>query len=146
MAQRIWPPLLLLVLVLTAVVGCASKSDDLIDYTVTGGFTGDGDGTDLHVAQDGTATRPTRDGGTQTAVLDAATVVDLRQKISDAQFATLEPQYSCNCNDDYVYNVSVEPDGTHYTVTVHATSQYPARLKTLIDTLKDIGQRPLSWH
>lgn len=145
MALRILVPL-----VCFAVAGgCTNDNDNVdgpIDYRVTGGFSGGGDGTGLHVELDGTATRPKAGGGMETATLDAATLADLRGKVVHAQFATLAPMYSCNCADDFVHNVSAQIDGTAHTVKADSTAEFPERLKIVIDTLQDIRQRPLDWH
>jgi len=139
--------LLPLSFVLGALAGCAATNnvDGPIDYRVTGGFSGGGDGTALHIELDGTVTRAAS-GGTQTATLDPVALDDLHQKIVDAQFPALSPTYSCNCADDLIYNVSVQLDGTTHTVAASSLAPYPGRLKTVIDTLQDIRQRPLDWH
>src|SRR5262245_65431730 len=81
-------------------VGCASHADELIDYRVTGGVTGGGDGTSLQLNTDGVGTRTSKAGGTATVTLDATALVDLNRKITAAQFATLRPSYGCNgCAD-----------------------------------------------
>ena len=124
----------------------AGQVDGPVDYSVTGGFFGGGDGTALHVELDGTVTRHTDQQGTQTAMLDRVTLDDLRQKIVDAQFSTLMPQYHCNCADDYIDNVSVHVDASLYTVAADRLASLPGCLKTVIDTLKAIHQSPLDWR
>ena len=146
MTLRKLSPLLVLLVLVAMVTGCTSKVDGPVDYAVTGGFSGNGDGTALHVALDGTVTRETAQGVTQTAMLDAVTLDDLHEKIMEAQFTTLESRYSCNCADDLVYNVSVRVDGKSYTVAVDSMAQYPDRLKAVIDALRDIHERPLDWR
>src|SRR5262249_11287200 len=112
-----------LVLVLFAAAsGCATdhvmgQVDGPIDYRVTGGISGGGDGTSLHVELDGTVTRHTNDKGTQTATIAPMTLDDLRQKILDARFATLAAQYPGSVVDGFADNVSVHVDGNVYTVT-----------------------------
>lgn len=130
--------------------GCTSHGagqvDGPVDYRVTGGFSGGGDGTMLHVELNGTATRHTDQQGTQTAMLDLATLDDLHQKIVDARFATLDPEYLCDCADDYVYNVSVQVDGNSHIVMAHSLASFPDPLRAVIDALQDIHQRELDWH
>jgi hypothetical protein len=129
--------------------GCSSSSgmvDGPIDFSVSGGFTGGGDGTALHIELDGTATRSTESGGSQTATLDAATLDDLDRKIVDAQFPSLAPVYSCNCADSFIYNVSVQLDGSTHTIAADSLAALPDRLDAVIDTLQDIYQRPLDWQ
>ena len=113
---------------------------------VSGGGVPGGDGTSLHIDAGGTATRTTRDNGTQTATLDAATVADVRRKIDDAQFPTLAPSYGCSCADESVYHLSAPLDGTAYEVDAATTAGTPAPLIALIGTLRDILRRPLDWH
>jgi hypothetical protein len=136
-------PILLNIGILAA--GCVSHaSDDLVDFAVSGGFSGQGDGTALHIEADGTATRTTRDGGTQTIALDAATLGVVRRKISDAPFPTLASSYGCSCADEFVYNLTVPLDGNTYKVdaTTVPSGHTPAPVVALIGTLRDIIQGP----
>jgi hypothetical protein len=150
MARRSVSPVGLVLVLFAAASGCTShvvgEVDGPIDYLVVGGLSGGGDGTSLHVELDGTVMRHTNEQGTQTGMIDLATLDDLRQKILDAQFATLEAQYHGNVVDGYVDSVSVHVDGNSYTVMADHEASVPDRLKTVIDTLKDIHQRPLGWH
>ena len=141
MSLRILVPLIFF----AAIGGCTSHVDGPIDYSVTGGFTGGGDGTALHIELDGTVTRPKAGGGTETAKLDAATLDDLRGKIDDADFASLAPKYSC-CADVFIDNISVQLDGSTYKVEADRGAQIPERLKTVFDALVDLYHRPLDWH
>lgn len=123
---------------------CATSSLEEVDYRVTGGFDGTGDGTSLHVTSDGTATKTTSAGGTVTEQLDAATFSDLKSKISAAQFPTLEPRYPCagGCSDHYVYEISVELDDRTYEVKVDEFgAEPPAGLQALITTLQQIAEQ-----
>ena len=129
-----------------AVGGCATHTDGPIDYEVTGGFTGTGDGTVLHIELDGTTVRSRPSGGTETVTLDAVTLGDLRRKIGEAQFPSLAPIYHCQCADDYVHNVSVDLDGTTYAVSADTMAPIPDRLKSVIDALKHIYSLPLEGH
>ena len=142
MSLRILVPLMFF----AAIGGCTSHVDGPIDYTVTGGLSGGGDGAALHIELDGTVTRPKAGGGTETATLDAATLGDLRSKIDAADFESLAPKYSCNCADNFIDNISVQLDGTVHTVAADRDAQLPDGLKTVVDTLLDIYQRPLDWH
>jgi hypothetical protein len=128
---------------LGAAIGC-SGSDTLVDYGVTGGFDGHGNGTSLHVTSDGMATRTSRAGGTQTIQLDATTVADLNQKIANAQFPSLQPVYGCpGCADEYVYEVTVEVNGYTYVARVdQLASMVPESLQTLLTTLGQIAAPP----
>jgi hypothetical protein len=148
MARRSVSPVGLVLVLFAAATGCTShvagEVDGLVDYRVTGGFSGSGDGTSLQVELDGTATRHTNEQGTQTAMIDRVTLDDLHQKIVDAQFATLETQYP-GIPDGFVDTVSVHVDGSPYTVMAGREASIPDRLKIVIDTLKDIHQSPI-WH
>lgn len=137
------------VLGLLAVVGACTNNpnpDGPIDYSVTGGLNGQGDGTVLHIELDGRMSRPKAGGGTETATLAPATIQDLRNKIASADFATLAPMYSCNCADDFVYNISVHLDGETHRVAADGMAQVPAELGRVIDTLKQLAQAPHDWH
>lgn len=127
------------------VTGCTSHTDGLIDFRVTGGLSGRGDGTALHVEPDGTATRTNSDGGMQTTTLDPTTLTDLHGKIDDAQFPTLAPTYP-GCCEHYVYDVTLQQGGATYHVSADSEAQIPAGLSTLIGTLQDIIRRPLDWQ
>jgi hypothetical protein len=128
--------------VLTMVGGCATTTlDGPIDYEVTGGFTGRGDGTPtIHIEQDGTMTRTTPDGPSKTETLDPATFRMLRDKIERAEFSNLAERYSC-CADDYTVKVSVVIDGTVHTVEADRMAETPPALKVALDALDDIATR-----
>ena len=125
--------------------GCTSPADGLIDFRVTGGLSGRGDGTALHVEPDGTATRTNPDGGMQTVTLDPTTLAILHREIDDAQFPTLAPSYPGCCDHD-VYDVTLQQGGATYHVSADSAAQIPAGLSTLIGTLQDIIRRPLDWQ
>jgi hypothetical protein len=116
-----------------------------IDYNVTGGFTGDGDGSSLQLAPDGTVTRTTRLGGTEQGRLDAATFDDLVRTARAAQLPTLCPLYDCDgCADVYVREVSVQFDGTTYRVQASDLApSLPAGLDALLGTIQDVVEQPL---
>jgi hypothetical protein len=143
--QRILLPLGFL-LALTA--GCTDSTRGPIDFQVTGGFGGDGDGTpSLKIEHDGTMT-VTSLGVTQATRLDRVTLDDLEAKVDAAQFATLDPTYpsTSTCLDCAVYNVSVQLAGTPYTVVVDETAQPPTALQAVITTLRDLARRQLDEH
>jgi hypothetical protein len=141
------PQILLAVgLVLGTLSGCATHDAGAIDYRVTGGLAGSGDGTPaLHIEPNGAATRTLPDGTVQTAVLDRETMADLRDDIERAQFAMLAPIYHCNCADDFVHVVSVALDGTAYTVEADERAEVPETLQTVFDVLGDISESPI-WN
>ena len=129
---------------LGAAAGCADPADGPIDYEVTGGIGGVGDGTSLHVEPDGTATRTSPHKPPVTEKLDAATFGDLRRKVADARFPDLAPHYGCGgCADQFVHEISVELDGQHYKVAVDIDESvsYPDGLRTLLGTLQQIATR-----
>jgi hypothetical protein len=89
-----------------------------------------------------TVTRTIAPGPIDTAMLDSAALDDLARKIDDAQFSTLEPMYGCGgCTDDAVYTITVRIDGAPYTVRADSGSDFPDRLRPLIDTLRDISEQ-----
>jgi hypothetical protein len=120
--------------------GCANNDDRTIDYELTGGFAGVH--ASVHVDPDGELTRIKQDGSTVTGQLDAAALADLQGKVDQAQFASLEPMYDCNCADDLLHTITVHVDGARYTVAVDGTAAYPDRLKPLIDTLEAMVADP----
>lgn len=130
-------------LVLAAATGCSSgPADGPIDFRVTGGFGGNGDGTAIHIEPDGTAARTSLTEGTVTEHLDAATLGGLQSQIHDAQFPQLAPEYGClSCADDYRYEVTVEIGGTSYKTSVDSSPDgtQPAALQAVVDTLKQLA-------
>lgn len=129
---------------LGAATGCTSSAP-LVDYSVTGGFSGAGDGTSLHITADGVATRASFVSSTRIVQLDALHLADLEQKIAGAQFPSLQPLYRCShCADDYRYNVTVLIDGSSYATSVEGreTAVYPDSLRTLLLLLDQIAAPP----
>ena len=125
-----------------AAVGCASPSNGPIDFRVSGGLTGQGDGTAIHIEANGTATRTSPTDGTVTEQIDPATLATLQGQIRDAQFPGLAPEYGClGCADAYFYTVTVELDGASYTVAADNSQSTgePAALMAVIDTLKQLA-------
>jgi hypothetical protein len=121
-----------------AASACTSTTEGSVDFAVSGGFAGNGDGTTpLHIEPDGTLlrTRPTHN---ELSVLDPAVTADLYDKIANARFATLDPMYPACC-DDYVYVVTVEVGGSLYVVQAHTLAKIPDRLQAVIDALTGIA-------
>src|SRR5262245_4561964 len=113
----------LLLSFLIAIGACTSNKpsgavDGPINYRSSGGFSGRGDGSPaLRIDVSGAVTRQKPGSPTESAVLDTATLADLHDKILDAEFPALAPIYDCPpCGDDYIFEVSVQLDGTLYTV------------------------------
>jgi hypothetical protein len=132
-----------------ALAGCTSSgppATGVLDYESSGGISGQGDGSELHVTADRTARRVTRQSGSQTATLDAATFSDLRAKIEAAEFTTLEPMYRCSCADDFVHMVSVQLSDTTYAVSADVSADIPERLQALVDTIHGVIAAPLDWR
>jgi hypothetical protein len=125
---------------LGAAAGCASSSDELIDYRVTGGFSGRGDGTSLQLRTDGTGTRTTT-AGTQPVVLDRAALTALNRQIADAQFPSLQPSYGCHgCVDQLVFELAVQVNGHRYEVRDdQGNTSSPESLRALLSTLQQIA-------
>jgi hypothetical protein len=130
-------------LLLAAAAGCSSgPSEGWIDFRVSGGFSGGGDGTSIHIEPDGTATRTSLAEGTVTEHLDAATLADLQTRIHEVQFPALAPTYGClGCADEYFYQVAVVLDGTTYKVSVDSSQSggQPAELQAVVDALKQLA-------
>ena len=123
---------------MAAMGGCAETADGPIDYRVTGGFSGNGDGTALHVDPDGTATKKS-EGTERTVRLDPQTTADLYAKVRAAGFTSLSPVYECDCVDDFIHVITVELDGTDHTVSASMEAEIPERLGTLITTLHTLA-------
>jgi hypothetical protein len=122
--------------------GCSSQTDALVDYQVSGGFSGSGDGTSLTLDTRGVGSRVTAHSGTVPVQLDPAALADLHAKIRDAQFATLQSTYGCHgCADQLVYDIAVQADGHHYEVSIDEsdTITYPEGLHALLVTLKQLA-------
>lgn len=127
---------------LALVAGCSSQTGVLVDYQVTGGLTGRGDGTSLTVDTSGVGTRTSAHDGPIALQLDPAALADLNAKIRDAQFATLQPSYGCNgCNDQFVYKIAAQSNGQRYEVSVDQNDSltYPEGLHALVTTLKQLA-------
>ncbi|HEY0478773.1 MAG TPA: hypothetical protein VGD37_14745 [Kofleriaceae bacterium] len=130
---------------LAALGACTSGGAiDDIDYRVTGGLDGDGDGTALHVARDGAFTRQTRRGVTDRGTLDPATFGELLDKVRAAEFPELGPSYPCGaCGDDYIHDLTVQIDGTAHQVMASAQATLPDRLAAVVEALRTIIEPPV---
>jgi hypothetical protein len=117
---------------------------DGFDYVVTGGPTGNGNGTSLNMAQDGTVTLTTNERGTQQGWLDGLTQYGLFRKATSAELPTLCATYSCEgCSNDYVHNLTILFNDVPYTVRANFRATMPERLSTLINYVQGITTRPL---
>jgi hypothetical protein len=143
--QRILVPLGIL-LALAAGCGSNDASVGTIEFAVTGGFTGAGDGTALHVEPDGTAMRSVLGGPWQTATLDPTTLRDLQAKIRSADFPSLDAMYPGDAADDFVDEVTVKIDGTDHTVAADRSADLPDELATVVDALKAIHDSSIDWQ
>ena len=122
--------------------GCADGKDGAIDYQLSGGFAGIR--ANVHIDPDGKLSGTKQNGNAVTGQLDTAALADLKGKVSQAQFSTLQPVYDCGCADDVLHTITVDVDGTEYTVMADGTADYPARLKPLIVTLEGMVQPPVT--
>jgi hypothetical protein len=127
-------------LCLALAAACSSQRGTLVDYQVTGGLSGNGDGTSLTLDTSGVGTRTTVHGDAVPVRLDPAALAALNTEIRDAQFAKLQPSYGCNgCNDQFVYEIAVQSSGRHYEVSVDEGSTHPDGLRALLTTLKQLA-------
>lgn len=129
-------------LVVLASGGCADSKDGAIDYQLTGGFIGVH--ASVHIEPDGRLSGTKQDGKPVTGQLSATELADLQAKVDQAQFTTLAPMYDCSCADDLLHTITVDVDGTEYTVKADGTADYPERLKPLIVTLEGMVQPPVN--
>jgi hypothetical protein len=117
---------------------------DAFHYEVTGGPTGDGDGTMLHMAEDGSVTLHTAARGTEQGHLDSLTLYGLFRRAINAELPTLCTMYSCTgCGNDYVHNLTLWLSDVPYTVRASFGATPPARLSALLDWVRGITTRPL---
>jgi hypothetical protein len=116
---------------------------DGVDYEVTGGPTGNGDGTSLHMAQDGSVTLHTSERGTEHGWLDGLTLYGLFHRVTNAQLPTLCTMYSCaDCGADRIHNLTVWLNNFPYTVRASFAAVPPTRLTSLIDWVQEITTHP----
>ena len=115
-----------------------------VDYEVTGGPTGSGNGTSLQISEIGWMMRHTAERGTEDGLLDGLTLYGLYVKVINAQLPSLCKTYSCaGCAGDYVHTLTVYLDDAPYTVQVGFGASPPDRLAALINAMQDITVRPL---
>jgi hypothetical protein len=114
--------------------GCADSRTGTIDYELSGGFAGVH--ASAHVDPDGKLTGVKQGGRAMDRQMEPGELSVLQDKVDQAQFATLEPMYDCNCADDVLHTITVDVGGTEYTVKADGTAEYPDRLKPLIQTLE----------
>jgi hypothetical protein len=120
--------------------GCAGQPlYGAIDYQVTGGLGGGGDGTATpHIEPDGTMTRTRPGGATEVRILSAATMRSLRAKIEDANFPALHDSY-VECCDRYEHVVSVELAGSVHEVAATEGVAVPRGLQHALDALQALA-------
>lgn len=135
--QSLW-----LVGVLTMSAGCVGKPiDGVIDYEVTGGLDGGGDGTaTLHIEPDGTMTRTRPGHPAEVTTLSVTALRNLRGKIADANFGSLDDNYVACC-DRYAHVVSVELAGAVHTVAATEGVAIPRGLQRTIDALQALATK-----
>ena len=109
-----------------------------LDYERSGGVIATR--TSMRIDAAGTMTWVKTDGSKTTTTLPAATMTDLRNKVDQADFSTLEAVYRCSCNDDIVHTIQVDIAGASHMVVVDETADYPARLRPLVMMLKSMTQ------
>lgn len=123
-----------------AAAGCATDEQRL-DYTVSGGLIGHGDGTaasvDLH---DGHVILQLAVGRAVETTLAPAELASLRHLVHEANFPALEPVYDCSrdglaCNDSFILKLAVVLDGETYEVAVDDRASRPPPLHALLDTV-----------
>jgi hypothetical protein len=114
-----------------------------IDYKVVGGFSGRGDGTSLQIQRDGSVMRETQPRGAEQGQLDQVTLDNLIADARSAEFPTLCAVYPWDGADDFVDEVTVHFDDSVFVVRASQFGDPPDRLQALIDTLRQIVDRPL---
>jgi len=125
-----------LLLVPLLVAACTSPTiDGPIDYTTSGGFSGGGEGTSLHVELDGRATRTTN-GTTDQLTLDAATIDRLHAAVYDA--FPIDRTFE-GCCDSIVDEVSVTLDGDiDHLIVDRANERVPDDVTALLDLVRSL--------
>lgn len=122
---------------LISLAACSASDDPnvgepFLHYTSSGGFTGDGEGVTLDIADTGHVVRTTVSGRDELD-LSANDLADLQAKIDAAQFRKLKPEYLTNDPDWYRFELTHGP----YTVLVDQDAEAaPEALHTLIDHLR----------
>jgi hypothetical protein len=115
-----------------------------IQYEVTGGPAGIGNGTSLYIAESGWSTLRTTEGGTDQGWLEIHLHYGLFVKATQAELPTRCKVYSCEgCSDDYVHNLTVRMNNVPYTVRASFRAVLPERLATLITAVRNINTSSL---
>ena len=153
--RRLWSGIVVGVIGVASIVGlgggCATHENDgdggvgggtppfdgALDYKRTVGFLMLL--TSMHIDAAGNMTLVEPDGSTTTETLPAATLTDLRNKVDQADFLTLQPDYQCGCHADVIHRIEVQIAGTTHRVVVVGSADYPARLRPLVGMLWDMS-------
>jgi hypothetical protein len=115
-----------------------------IEYRVTGGLSGDGNGTSLQIDRYGAVTRQTLQRGTERGQLDQGTLDEVIADARAAEIPTLCAMYRCaGCADDFVHEVMAQLDDVVLVVQVSDLGDPPDRLHALIDLLQELVDRRL---
>jgi hypothetical protein len=114
-----------------------------IDYQVTGGPNGTGNGTSLHITEEGWVTLRTAERGIEQGWLEVHAHYGLFRKSTSADLPTLCAMYSCaGCTGDFVHNLSVSYNDIPYTARASFRAIPPERLIVLIDAVRSIIAAP----
>ena len=115
-----------------------------VEYRVTGGFSGDGNGNSLQIDRYGAVTRQTPQRGTERGQLDQATLDNVIADARAAEIPTLCATYRCaGCADDFVHEVTAQLDNAVLVVQVSEFGDPPDRLNALLDLLQELLDRRL---
>jgi len=116
---------------------CGSPTiDGPIDYHSTGGITGDGDGTSVHVELDGRLTK-TSPAGTDQRTLDAAALASLHDAVYRAQ--PIDRTIHGNVSDGLADVVAVQLDGDVEQLVVDRDAErIPADVAALIALMRSL--------
>jgi hypothetical protein len=125
-------------------VGCAHHGVGAIDYRLT-----DPAGAvkaSARIEPDGVMTRLTLEGERDVTTLDPSALAELRRKVEDAQLSTLAPVYPCTgCPEHLTHTISVQVEGTTYTIRASDMANVPDRLGPLIDALAQACHVGVPW-
>lgn len=127
-----------------ALVGCAHRGVGTIDYRLTdpaGGVKAS-----ARIEPDGVMTRLTLEGTRDVTTLEPAALAELRRKVEDAQLSTLDRVYPCTgCPEQLTHTISVQVDGTTYTIRASDMASVPDRLGPLLDALGQACHVGVPW-
>jgi len=134
----------LLAIAALTIAGCSTTNpaiDGPIDYQVTGGIAGSGDGTPaLHIELSGAMTRTAPGRAPESSTLDASTLASIRSKVEAADLASLDEVYTAGA-DDFVEVVSARVDGALHRVMADRQAGKPRELEIALDALHDLATR-----